>query len=167
MSIKREYPDSHVVSLANQFCDAATFLHREKKTSGPQATKVNAAFAIELYIKSLACRWVHHKDSEIEGIALGVVTSQSDLRGHELDELFKKLDTSTRDYLTKQFASHELKAKYGDLLSILCTFSVKFIRERYIFEHVEPVKPGELSDIVELALFFKAAVNSIERRRLG
>lgn len=167
MAVEREIPDSHVVCLADQFCDTAKMIYDAIPNSGPQAMRVNAVFAVELYIKSLDCHWLCHPQLETLGVDCYLITTKPNKRGHQLDKLFDHLEDWAKEYLIEQFASHRLYDKYPGLLPILVEYSDNFASDRYIFETPNDDDRHPVSETVELALFFQSAVNSIERMRVG
>lgn len=167
MAVEREIPDSHVVCLADQFCDTAKMLYDAIPISGPQAMRVNAVFAVELYIKSLDCHWVRHNQLETLGVDCDLITANPNKHGHKLDELFNHLEDWAKTYLIGEFASHRLNDKYPGLLPILVEYSDNFASDRYIFESPNDDIRHPVSETVELASFFKSAVNLIERIRVG
>ena len=167
MAVDREIPDSHVVSLADQFCDTAKMFYDAIPNSGPQAMRVNAVFAVELYIKSLDCHWVRHNQIETLGVDCDLVTTKPNNHGHKLDKLFDHLEDWVKTCLIERFSSHRLNDKYPRLLPILAEYSDNFATDRYIFESPNDEVRHPVSETVELASFFQAAVNSIERIRIG
>ncbi len=54
-------PDSHVLSAANEFYEAATILKNAIPNSPPQPLRVMAVFSIELYLKALNSQVVEHQ----------------------------------------------------------------------------------------------------------
>ena len=167
MAIEREIPDSHVVDLADQFCDAAKMLYDAIPHSGPQAMRVNAVFAVELYIKSLDCHWVRHGQLETVGLDGDLITTKPNKRGHRLHELFTHLEGWAKTYLVEQFASHRLNDKYPGLLPILEEYSDNFATDRYVFESPNEDVRHPVSETVELASFFRSAIKSIEKVHVG
>ncbi len=166
MTVEREIPDSHVMSLADQFCDAADLLFKATHSlSAPHALRVNAVFAIELYIKSLKCRWVCHNQLEILGVDCDAITTESDIRGHKLHLLFDGLDEDAQRFLINAFASHSLNEKYPGLRPILAEYSDNFVSDRYVFERLKDDQPHPISEIIQLAIFFRQTLNSMTRVR--
>ena len=165
MTDEREIPDSHVVDIANQFCDAAKMLYEAIPNIGPQVVRINAAFAIELYIKSLDCHWVPHSQRETLGVVCNAITTEPNKRGHKLDVLFDHLDRIFRQFLIDKFALHTLNRKYDELRDVLSKYSDSFIADRYKFESLDGNYRDSISESVELALFFQSTVNSMERVR--
>ncbi len=105
MSVEREIPDSTVVDIADQFCHAAEMLYAAVPRSGPQAMRVNAVFAIELYIKSLDSHWVRHNQLDTLGVDCDAITSRPNKRGHKIEELFDHLGPDVQRLLVAEFAS--------------------------------------------------------------
>jgi hypothetical protein len=168
MPVKREIPESRVASLADQFCDTAKMLYDAIPHSWPQAIRVNAIFAVELYIKSLDCHWERHSRSETLGVDCDLITVKPDKYEHKLHRLFEHLEDWAQQYLIDRFASHQLNKKYPGLRPILAEYSDTFANDRYIFQWKnEQGVPHPVSEPIDLAMFFKSAVSSIERVRLG
>jgi len=175
MPIEREIPESHITSLADQFCETAKLLYDETAKlldgtipkGGPQAMRVNAVFAVELYIKSLDCHWVRHNELQTTGSDCNLIPVEPNKIGHKLDQLFDHLEDRAKQYLIDHFSSHRLNQNYPGLRPILVEYSDKFATDRYIFESRIDDVSHPVSETVELALFFQTAVNAIETVRLG
>lgn len=166
MSIEREIPDSHVVDIADQFCHAAEMLYDARPHCGPQAMRVNAVFAIELYIKSLDSHWERHNQLETLGVDCDAITTRPNKRGHKLDELFDHLHPDAQRFLIANFAPHPLNRKYPELRPMLAEYSDNFATDRYIFESLDDGVRHPISETVELAKFFRSTVNSMETVRV-
>jgi len=97
MECTRECPDEHVANLGHQFLDTAILLRANLPgLVAPSALRVNAAFAIELFLKSFLSRWKRHpievepdlNDEPIEssfdpGDGFSI-TSETNVWGHNL-----------------------------------------------------------------------------------
>ncbi len=165
MGVEREIPDAQIVELADEFCNAAEMLLKAIPDSGFRAMRVNAVFAIELYLKSLNCHWVRHNQLETLGIDCDAITAEPDKRGHKLDQLFDHLEPHARQFLIAQFASHSLNRKYPGLRPILAEYSDKFSTDRYSFESLDDGVGHPVSETVELAVFFRSTIDGMERVR--
>jgi len=162
MNIDREFPDSHVTCLADQFCATAELLLKSiPAVTAPHAMRCNAVFAIELYLKSLKCQWVHHNQLDETGIDFDIITTKLDIRGHEIDLLFDKLDLNTQKFLMGCFDSHQLNKKYPTLRQILKEYSNNFVTDRYVFEQLEDDFNHPISETVNLAIFFRDTINAM------
>jgi len=146
-----EVPDAHVRHLADQFLDAAELLLKHVPgVNAPSPIRVNAAFAIELYIKSLNSRWR-------VGDSYSPVTTESNVRGHKLDKLFEELPENFRD---------DMASKFPEVPQLLKLYSATFEIERYGFEGRErPYASRTVNEIVELARMFRAYVDSLPTLR--
>lgn len=133
--------------------------------SGPIALRVNAVFAVELYIKSLDSHWLRHDLRDALGIDGDQITTKPNKYGHRLDVLFDHLDARIKHYLVERFASHPLNERYPGLRPMLAEYANSFAEDRYIFESKDPATGGLAEDPVELARFFESAVKSIPTTR--
>ena len=162
MAVEREIPDSHVTSLADQFCATSELLSQSIPTVvAPHAMRCNAVFAIELYIKSLKCHWVRHNQLETLGVDCDAITTEPDVRGHKLDELFDSLDPDAQRHLIDRFVSHQLNRKYPGLRPMLAEYSDSFVTDRYIFDRLADKSRHPITEIVELAVFFRDTINAL------
>ena len=127
-------------ALRNNFSTPS--LLREHIRVAPAAMQVNAAFAIELFIKSLNSHWECHSLDELGGDDAYEVTTESNIRGHRLSDLFTNLPDNIRQGLSAEFAKHELAQEHKSLEVILGLYSSTFRLERYGFEHREIETPG-------------------------
>ncbi len=150
-----EFPDQHVVNLAEQFLDTAELLlSYVPSVVAPSPLRVNAAFAIELFIKSLNSHW------EVDESY--AVTTEPNVRGHKLAELFEKLPEAVRDEIETRFIGSM------PITELLTLYSSTFEIERYGFElQSRPYDNRTLVEIVELARFFRSYVTSLPTRRFA
>lgn len=167
MTADREIPDSHVVCVANQFCDTAVMLYNAIPTSGPQALRVNAAFAIELYIKSLDCHWERHDQLETLGVDCHAITVTPNTRGHRLDVLFSELFPEAQQFLLAKYAQRNADSKYADLRELLAHYSDGFASDRYVFERLDGCDGRPATEVIWLATFFRDTVNGMDRVRVA
>ena len=168
MERSSEIPDAHIADLAQQFLGTAVLLREHlPRVVAPSALAVNAAFAIELFIKSLDSHWECHSLTDELGIdGAYEMTAKSNTRGHDLSDLFAKLPISIRQGLEAAFAAHELAQKHESLVAILGLYSCTFERERYGFEQrAIETTPRHVKEIVALGEFFAGFVAKMKRVR--
>ncbi|MEP3480308.1 MAG: hypothetical protein ABJZ55_13740 [Fuerstiella sp.] len=161
-----EYPDAHVANLAEQFLDTAGLLLRNiPGVVAPSSLRVNAAFAIELFLKSLNSHWQHHELEEL-GDGAYEITTQSNVRGHHLDRLYDDLPDRVRSDLNGAFASNRLASTFDDLCDALSTYAKTFENERYGFERRSIATDNRpMAEIVELGEFFREFIKNTSRVR--
>jgi hypothetical protein len=149
-----EFPDQHVVHLACQFLETAELLwDHAPAVNAPSALRANAAFAIELFIKSLDSHW------EID--SSHAVRTQANTRGHNLEELFAKLPVDLRENIRASFCHNP------PLDDLLATYARAFELERYSFEREQrPYESRFVAEIMTLARFFRDYVTAIPTCRL-
>ncbi len=142
-----EVPDQHVFHLADQFLATAELLAQNMPgVVAPSSLRVNAAFAIELYMKSLNSHWKIDRETCL-------VSTHSNARGHKLDDLFGKLPDKFKQ---------ELAAKRPDFSQLLKLYSATFEIERYGFEETpRPYEGRPTAEIVLLARVFRDYVHSL------
>lgn len=106
-------------------------LHRLPK---PVAAIVNAAFAMELYVKSLySTLTLGDPSSGRHGLNKPVAT------GHGPGELFRKMHQAPRyktlgDEIVKRYGASPLSQKHPDLQDLLDSYNSTFNHFRYVFE---------------------------------
>ena len=183
MNRNSEVPDFHVVCQAQQFCDTAELLLRNSPAvSAPSALKCNAAFAIELFLKSLDSHWVHHPlydemddeastmtaepdVDEMENEASIITTKPNKVKEHRLDFLFDALPIQMQGHLTAEFQANPLCDEHASLQSLLRLYGNAFVTERYPFENKDDPDRRPIGEIVKLARFFREVVDRIPRER--
>lgn len=161
-----ETPDACVVDTANQFCATAELLLKNVPyIAAPSALRCNAAFAIELFLKSLNSHWVEHvifDDGESSEFEISTRPNKSSFNAqHDLRKLFDAIPADIQSQLTKAF-HHTALAKDTDLRSILCEYSDTFVKERYPFERRGETCSKPIREIVQLAKFFRDAIANFE-----
>ncbi len=97
-----------------------------------------AAFSIELYLKSLDAATLYNID-EVEISEENVPTfrtlySKSNLHGHKLIELFKKLPLNTQTKLRSAYDESPPASNYTSLDEALDAANSNFVDSRYSFE---------------------------------
>ncbi len=162
MNHEAEIPDSQIVCQAKQFLATAELLLKHVPyVVAPSALKCNAAFAIELFIKSLDSHWVMHNLCDEMGAGASAVTSKSNTRDHDLDVLFENLPDDVKTHLTDSFRQPTTSKDGTTLKSLLSRYSDTFEVERYIFEKRAEGASHPIREIVDLARFFGEVVCSM------
>lgn len=145
----RQVPNLSVRSHAENFHEAASLLYEEGTTVAPVI--VNAAFALELYLKSLNSdiEWPSQADLDAQVYLYGIVTDQPKERGHNLSELFCALPVDLQDYLSKQYATSPLVVTKSSLVEAVASFDNVFETWRYMYEgKAESVEVGFLLELL-------------------
>jgi hypothetical protein len=154
-----ESPNRRVLEAANRFHDAATILYEVDALTVP--TVVNAALALELYLKCLHAN-IHFQDGRaIQGGAVAydkVSVFANSNREHEPHKLFRALPQDTRIFLDASF-SKRFPLEREKLESVLERYQGIFVNWRYLFEGKGKVL--NLSEFFKLLEFFKASTAEI------
>jgi hypothetical protein len=160
-----EIPDAHVANLAQQFLDTAILLRNHiPAVVVPSALRVNAAFAIELFLKSLNSHWKNHKLVDFDDAY--EITTGSNVRGHRLETLFDHLPEPIGQELSTSFAKHALARNFTSLREILALYGCTFEIERYRFEQQAIATDNRrIDEIVDLAQFVGSYVRDKPRTR--
>ena len=153
---EKEIPNDHVAESANQFRDAANLLFREMlRLNCVSPVLVNAAFAIELFLKSLNAKNVYHPDSD----GLGYLVTAQPEKGHSLVKLYEGLDTEVQGVLQKFYGAWERKGKASCLKEALTLYDTIFVDWRYPFEGAMKNAGGSINGLIDLMNFFGRYVN--------
>ena len=162
MSIPSEVPDAHIACQAGQFlATAELLLAHVPRVVAPSALLCNAAVAIELYLKSLDSRWEMYDLLDEMGVEGSAITSLPKVFDHRLDNLFASLPPNIKDYLNDSFAQVSLAASGLTLDTLLSRYAETFVRERYAFENRGNTQSHPISEIVNIARFFRDAVSKL------
>lgn len=157
----KEIPNDHVADAADQFRNAANLLFREMlRLNCVLPVLMNAAFALELYLKSLNSKNVYHS---LEGEVGYLITTQPQ-KGHLLTKLYEGLDSEIREALLMAFQTLEGRSKFPSLKDALDAYDSTFMDSRYPFEGAEGSICGSINGLVALMNFFGTYVNRLRQR---
>src|SRR5262249_50321786 len=124
-----EIPNDAIANDAGQFRDAANLLFRHlPNVPCVLPLLASAAFAVELYLKSLNSKQVYHE----EGYGAYRVTAKPMRTGHLLTDLYKALDGEIKRSIQKSYSSQ--KRRFASVNTALETYSSVFVASRYPFE---------------------------------
>lgn len=154
-----ESPNRHVFEAASRFYDAATMLYEVDALTVPAV--VNAALALELYLKCLNAN-IHFQDGrEIQGgaIVYGKVSVFANSgKKHEPHVLFRDLPQDAKISLDASF-SKRFPLEQEKLESVLERYQGIFVNWRYLFEGKG--KSMNLSEFFKILEFFKTNIAEI------
>jgi hypothetical protein len=169
-SVIDERPNTGVLYAAYEFHDAAKLLNITKRSRSwlltyETATVVNAAFALELYLKCLnSARIVLDEPFEIDGFQETAEIDIPRMRGHSLLKLFASLEDGARRYLESEYLRSPASAAMATLESALGFYDQTFEKSRYHFESV-PADSLDTDAMFRLLDFFRTAAKTIPRRK--
>lgn len=148
-----ETPNRRVLAAANKFHDAAALLYEVDALTVP--TVVNAALALELYLKCLDANILFQDGRVINGGAITydkVCVFANSNKEHVPHKLLKALPRDVRDFLDASF-SKRYSEEHEKLESVLERYQSVFVDWRYLFEGKG--KAINLSELFEILEFFK------------
>lgn len=154
-------PDPGVLKTADAFRLAAQSLNAYAESRMSVPTVVNAAFALELYLKCLNMEW---RLADPIGIAnsgkKAWLASRSALqRGHILSKLFEALEQSIHDHLEQQYKLSPHNSRTQALKHALQGFDGLFEDWRYIFEG--NCKSVNLPSLFAMLAFFSETIHAL------
>ena len=153
-----------VLHQADLFRDAARLLQViDSKLHVPFI--VNAAFAIELYLKALNSSKCFNKPSEISPgvISYESVTSKPVTWGHSLVDIYDALVEDIKIYLDDEFLNARISADCDSLRDFLSQINKAFVQWRYIFSK-DYVRPIELNEMLLALNTLSSAVHALDKR---
>jgi hypothetical protein len=158
-------PDLGVLKTADAFRAAAQILNACSDSSMSVPTVVNAAFALELYLKSLNMEWQLADPNEISNTGKKAwLASRSALqKGHIPSDLFEALEQSIRDDLEQQYELSPHNSSAQSLKEALQGFDGLFVDWRYIFEG--KCKPVDLPSLFAMLAFFSETIHAAPQER--
>lgn len=118
-------PDFRVWSAGNVYQEAAKLLNENKQY---WAAAINAALAIEIYLKAFLSEQDRSYFFEDEGVYR---VGSKVKRGHDLVELYEKILPALKEQLVNEFGK---RSGEHDLLSKLDRYRDVFTKARYDFE---------------------------------
>ncbi|EOK5802033.1 hypothetical protein ACM6U2_004310, partial [Vibrio vulnificus] len=140
-----QIPDKVVFCSANQYQDAAVVLSKTKGCLWVAA--INAALSIEIYLKSFLV---------IQDKVGGYEKHKKVKRGHDLLELYLKIDEADKAALKEKLPNLDIESK-------LERYKNLFTSARYTFEPVDVESVG--SDVIHLSQAFRGAIEVILKER--
>ncbi len=156
----RPIPDPGVLKNADAFRTAAQSLSAFPESSMSVPTVVNAAFALELYLKCLNMEWQLADPNEIanSGKKAWLASRSAMQKGHIPSKLFEALEQSIHDNLEQQYKLSSYNSNTQSLKEALQGFDDLFEDWRYIFEG--KCKSVNLSSLFAMLAFFSETINA-------
>jgi hypothetical protein len=158
-----EIPNDQVANAAGQYRDAANLLFQpSRQRICVLPLLANAAFSVELYLKSLNAKHVYHAEEGFEGYRVTAKPiSSKGSKGHSLAFLFKGLDEATKQSINESYSSFSKRKEFVSVETALDTYDAVFLNSRYAFEDESECCAGSVDGLVELANFFGSYVENL------
>jgi hypothetical protein len=157
----RPLPDLGVLKEADAFLQASQMLNNSPESIMSVPTIVNAAFALELYLKSLNIKWQTQNPSGIGGKKAWLKSRSAVQTGHMPSKLYLAIDKATRDSLEQQYLQR-FGTNGPKLEKILKEYDGIFQDWRYVFEgHCKSVNMSSLFSILK---FFSEELHALPQR---
>ncbi|ABS09373.1 hypothetical protein [Shewanella baltica] len=128
--------NEHVYRSAREFlalCERA-----EKQaveiTDFHYAYNANLAFSIELFLKSMNAKSQSKVILEVGSSSLSNDFTNCLIKGHNLSQLFEKLNFKIQEELSVSFTGHRCNVSCRALKNVLVELDLAFIENRYSFE---------------------------------
>lgn len=156
----RPIPDPGVVKTADAFKSASKTLCACPEHAMLIPAIVNAAFALELYLKSLNIEWdVPSADNPPAGKSW--ITRYVLCKGHAPSKLYATLDQNIKDTLNRKYAKFNGPEDDATLEVSLQAYDGIFQDWRYAFEgHCKPV---DLTAVHSVLSFLSEAIHCFEQ----
>jgi hypothetical protein len=136
-----ERPNPQVFQAAVEFHDAAKLLWGSEPRGPRQphfvvTVVVNAAFALELYLKSLSTDHVFYDPQETEaGVRIFArIFDEPRTRSHRLLDLFDGLDAYLREHLSSAYLRSNLTREFPTMREAVQAYNQTFKQWRYLYE---------------------------------
>jgi len=156
-----DVPNPNVRHAADHFFEVALSIKAltPEYVRRPVASIVNAAFALELYLKSM------NSDLTL-GLQLHGI-SEPRKKGHDTVALLDALEAPVKRDLIGMYKAHPLARRHPDLRTLLKTYDKTFLDWRYVFEgNYDKLKPEEFKHLLKLLGFFRKATFEMQRHQL-
>jgi hypothetical protein len=158
----RPIPDPGVLKQADAFRQASQMLNMCPESAMSIPAVVNAAFALELYLKSLNMEWHTAEPSTLGGKKAWLASRTALQTGHKPSKLYKALDQALKDALEKKYRERFVEASDTPLEKTLKSYDGLFQDWRYIFEgHASTV---ELQRLFSVLQFFSEELNALPQK---
>lgn len=158
----RPIPDPGVLKEADAFKRASEMLNACSESIMSVPAIVNAAFALELYLKSLNIAWQVADPATLEGKKAWLASRTALQIGHAPSRLYGALDQAIRSDLEERYRLRFQGGNPQTLEQNIKAFDGLFQDWRYIFEgHAKSV---DLHSLFAVLAFFSEALNSLPQR---
>ena len=158
----RPIPDSGVLNEADAFRQASQMLNACPESTMSVPAVVNAAFALELYLKSLNIEW-QVADPATLGNQKAWLASRKPLQtGHAPSKLFGALDQKIRSELERKYQEQHQGFARTTLEQSIASYDGLFQDWRYIFEG--RAKSVDLSELFAVLAFFSETLKHMPQQ---
>jgi hypothetical protein len=157
----RPVPDEGVLGMADAFREAARALNVFPESRMSVPTVVNAAFALELYLKSMNVEWQLADPNERAkaGGKSWLKSRKAIQTGHDPSKLFAALVQFNREYLEQRFQTLCIGTGPQSLAENLAQYDGIFQDWRYAFEG--RTRSFDIGRILALLAFFSDAIHAM------
>ena len=158
----RPIPDPGVLKEADAFKQAAEMLCNRPESMMSVPAVVNAAFALELYLKSLNMEWQVADPATLGGKKAWLASRTALQMGHTPSRLYGALDQSMRSDLEQKYRERFQREHTQSLEEAIKPYDGLFQDWRYIFEG--RCKSVDLSGLLAVLAFFSEVLNALPQR---
>jgi hypothetical protein len=158
----RPIPDPGVLKEADAFKQTAQMLNTCSESMMSVPTIVNAAFALELYLKSLNIEWQVAAPTTLGGKKAWLESRTALQTGHAPSMLYGALDQAMRNDLEQAYRERGYGVNGQTLEKTLQTYDGLFQDWRYVFEG--RCKAVDLASLFAILAFFSEALNALPQR---
>lgn len=155
----RPIPDPGVLKEAEAFRQASQILNTSSESMMSVPTIVNAAGALELYLKSLNMEWQVQDPSTLDGKKAWLDSRTALKKGHAPSELYRARGEDMRNTLEQHYQARLHETKVQSLEEVLQEYDDLFQDWRYVFEGGR--KSVNLSKLFSLLTFFSEALHGL------
>ena len=136
---QQEVPNSEVAHTAQQFRQAANLMSKDKLVCYLNIPLMcNAAFALELYLKSLNTNNVYLPDPDAVPGTCYMVFSMPNKKGHVLTEQYDELLPELKKLLDDAYAQMPVVAHASTFREALAAYDDVYVSSRYWFDPKYP-----------------------------
>ena len=153
-------PDPGVLKTADAFLITAKDMNTYPESSMMIPAVVNAAFAMELFLKSLNIEWKLADVRDEKKAFLASITARQ--RGHTPSKLFAGLKPSIREAIEREYGLVPISEGAVSVVALLEEFDGLFEQWRYAFEG--KFKPVDLPRLLATLTFFSKTINAMPLR---
>lgn len=167
---RQEIPDPQVLDAARQYEAARRILDAAAQPgTGVVLPLINtAAFAIELYLKSLSAEVVHEADESFPGMSrVYAQPAVTNAKGHGLAGLLDKIDDDIRTALETAYAEmlQPTLENQPALREVLGCIDGAMVASRYPFERGKDVSKYKLDHLMRVPAFLDEFTRTLEPRQ--
>ncbi|MEZ6142477.1 MAG: hypothetical protein R3B84_18110 [Zavarzinella sp.] len=163
-----EIPNRQILNAANEFRDVTNLLF-DKLLAGHHCARplcMVAAFAIELYLKSLNAKNVYSQDETESMCGVYQVNAAPTKKEHSLTKLYKSIDEKLKANLREAYSNESCFSLFSTFESIIDEYDGLFVASRYSFDvnyDFGGKKGINITDLKNLVNFFGKFVIEMPR----